>query len=309
MPPPPSLPSSPPLIHVIGVPLDLGAGRHGVDMGPSAIRYAGINDQLLRQGHRVRDLGNLPIPLVEQLPAPPAGEQLRYFAPIMALCSTLADCVEAALRDGAFPLVLGGDHSLAAGSVAGAARGRRIGLLWVDAHGDYNTAETSPSGNMHGMSLAALTGRGHPDLVQLAGAARAVYPGDVAIVGVRDLDVAEREALRASGVLIYTMHEVDRRGMAAVIEEALERISRNTEGYYVSFDLDVLDPRETPGVGTPVMAGISAREALLAMELVAEHGGMIGMDLVEVNPILDERNVTAELAVALALSACGKRIL
>jgi arginase len=296
-------------IAIIGVPIDLGAGRRGVDMGPSAMRYTGLHGRLEALGHHVRDLGNLPAPMVETSAAPAAGERLRYLEPLAALCEALAGTVAASVEQGRLPLVLGGDHSLAIGSVSGSARGRTLGLIWIDAHADFNTAETTPSGNIHGMSVAALTGRGHPLLTGLAGRTPAVRPEHVAMIGVRDLDQLEREALRRSGVYVATMHEVDRRGMAAIVEEAARVVAAGTDGFHLSFDLDVVDPREAPGVGTPVSGGISRREAHLAMELLAATGGIRSMDLVEVNPILDERNATAELAVELSLSALGKRIL
>jgi arginase len=296
-------------ITIIGVPLDLGAGRRGVDMGPSAIRYAGINERLALLGHRVRDGGNVPVPLAEQHPTPARDERLRYLEPILAVNYELAARVATIAAEGALPLVLGGDHSLAIGSVAGVARKRRIGLIWVDAHADFNTPETTPSGNIHGMSLAALVGLGHPALANLDGADPALRPEDIALVGVRDIDPLERESLRASGIHVFTMHDIDRRGMAAVMDEAIGRVSAATDGFYVSFDMDALDPNEAPGVGTPVLGGISYREAHLAMELVAASGHLVGLDLVEVNPILDSHNTTAERAVAFALSALGMRIL
>jgi len=294
---------------IIGVPIDLGAGRRGVDMGPSAMRYTGLHARLEALGCHVRDLGNLPAPMVETSAPPPPGAKLRYLEPIAALCAALANAVAGCVEQGQSPIVLGGDHSLSIGSVSGSARNRTLGLIWIDAHADFNTAETTPSGNIHGMSVAALTGRGHPLLTGLAGRTPAVRPEHVALVGVRDLDQLEREALRGSGIHVFTMHEVDRRGMAAVIDEASQIVTRGTDGFHLSFDLDVLDPREAPGVGTPVSGGISRREAHLALEILAQSGGMRSLDLVEVNPILDERNATAELAVELALSALGKRIL
>ncbi len=296
-------------IAIIGAPIDLGAGRRGVDMGPSAMRYTGLHGRLEALGYRVRDLGNLPAPMVETSAAPPVGAKLRYLEPIAALCEAIADAVAGCVEQGLLPLTLGGDHSLSIGSVSGSARGRTLGLVWIDAHADYNTAETTPSGNIHGMSVAALTGRGHPLLTGLAGRSPAIRPEHVALVGVRDLDTLEREALRNSGVRVYTMHEVDRRGMANVVDEAAELAGRGTDGFHLSFDLDVVDPREAPGVGTPVSGGISRREAHLAMEILAQSGRIRSLDLVEVNPILDERNATAELAVELVLSALGKRIL
>jgi len=294
---------------IIGVPIDLGAGRRGVDMGPSAMRYTGLHARLEALGCHVRDLGNLPAPMVETSAPPPPGAKLRYLEPIAALCEALANAVAGCVEQGQIPIALGGDHSLSIGSVSGSARSRSLGLIWIDAHADFNTAETTPSGNIHGMSVAALTGRGHPLLTGLAGRTPAVRPEHVALVGVRDLDHLEREALRGSGIHVFTMHEVDRRGMAAVIDEASQIVARGTDGFHLSFDLDVVDPREAPGVGTPVSGGISRREAHLAMEILAQSGGMRSLDLVEVNPILDERNATAELAVELALSALGKRIL
>lgn len=296
-------------ISIIGVPVDLGAGRRGVDMGPSAIRYAGLYERLEALGYRVSDQGNLPAPLVETCSPPTANEKLRYLEPIALLCQTLADRVAACVAQGHVPLVLGGDHSMSLGSVAGSARGRRLGLLWIDAHADFNTPETTPSGNIHGMPLAALVGCGHPTLTNLSGAAPIILPEHVALIGVRTLDDLERGALRQSGIHTFTLHDIDRRGMANVMDEALAVITRGTEGFHVSFDLDVVDPREAPGVGTPVLGGISYREAHLAMELLSETRALRSLDIVEVNPILDEHNTTAKLAVELVLSALGKRIL
>jgi arginase len=296
-------------ISIIGVPIDLGAGRRGVDMGPSAMRYTGLQQRLVALGHRVRDYGNLPVPLLEVHPLPDPNETLRYLEPIVELCGELAQRVASYVAAGSLPLVLGGDHSLSIGSVAGAARGRRLGLVWIDAHADFNTAETTPSGNIHGMPLAVLTGRGHPRLTGPGGVVPAVRPEDVALVGIRDLDPLEREALRASGIRAFTMHDIDRQGVARVLEQAIEVAAAGTAGFHVSFDMDVIDPREAPGVGTPVPGGISYREAHLAMELLAQTGHLCSLDMVEVNTILDEHNSTAELAATLALSALGKRIL
>jgi arginase len=275
-------------------------------MGPSAIRYAGLAERLRAIGRRVADYGNLVVPLAELIPTPPASERLRYLGPLADLNRALADKVARAVAEGDFPLILGGDHSLAIGSVRGSARGRRVGLIWIDAHGDFNTAATTPSGNIHGMSLATLTGRGHPEL---AGPQPAVDDANVVLVGARDIDPGERASLRESGVRVFTMHDIDRRGMAAVIEEALRYACEGTAGFHLSLDLDALDPADAPGVGTPVPGGLTYREAHLAMEMVAETRRLVSMDLVEVNPILDSRNRTAEHAVAFALSALGKRIL
>jgi arginase len=296
-------------IALIGVPVDLGAGRRGVDLGPGAIRYAGLKDRLEALGHRVRDLGNVQVALLDQIALPAPGEPLRYLEPLVAMNRALGACVAEVVAAGQFPLVLGGDHSLAIGSIGGAAAGRPIGVIWLDAHGDFNTDETTPSGNIHGMSLAALTGRGHPALTQLMGPEPVLQDTHVALVGVRSLDDLERDALRASGVHAYTMHDIDRRGMGTVMEEAIRLVSRNTAGIHVSFDLDALDPNEAPGVGTAMIGGLSYREAHLAMEMVHASDRLISMDLVEVNPILDNHNLTAELAVDLALSALGKRVL
>lgn len=296
-------------IVIIGVPVDLGAGRRGVDMGPSAIRYAGLCERLGALGHRIEDLGNLAAPLAETCPAPAPGERLRYLEPIVVLNRALAARTAEVAAEGRTPLVLGGDHSIAIGSVAGVARGRKLGLLWVDAHADFNTAETTPSGNIHGMSMAALTGRGHHSLTSMGARVPVIEAEQVALVGARDLDGDEREALRWSGVSVFTMHDIDRRGMANVMDEAISIVTAGGVPYHLSLDLDSLDPREAPGVGTPVPGGISYREAHLAMELVAQADGLLSMDLVEVNPILDERNATAEMAVELALSALGKRIM
>ncbi len=298
-----------PTIALLGVPIDLGAGRRGVDMGPSAIRYAGLSRRLNEMGRQVIDYGNLETPMVETSPIPPADARLRYLDPIAEVCARLAGRVEELATQGMLPLILGGDHSLAIGSASGSARRRRLGLIWIDAHADFNDERTTPSGNIHGMPLAALTGRGHPLLTHLAGRRPAYDPRNVALIAVRDLDPLEREALRESAITVFTMHDIDRRGMATVMEAALTVAMRDTGGFHLSFDLDALDPREAPGVGTPVSGGISAREAHLALELIAESGGLRSLDVVEVNPILDERNATASLAVELALSALGKRIL
>lgn len=296
-------------ITIIGVPVDLGAGRRGVDMGPSAIRYAGLKERLIELGFRVRDNGNIPVPLAEQIDQPEPGDPLRYLDPLIQVNRMLAEQVAAICASGSFPLILGGDHSLSVGSVAGVAHGRRIGLIWVDAHADFNTAETTPSGNIHGMSVALLSGRGHPSLSKIYGERFPILQDeDIALVGLRDIDPLEQESLRKSGVHVFTMHDIDRRGLAAVMDQAISLVSANTEGFHVSLDLDALDPRDAPGVGTAVIGGLSYRETHLALELVASSGKLLGLDLVEVNPILDMHNTTAHLAVQFALSALGKRI-
>ncbi|GGM98041.1 arginase [Thermus composti] len=285
-------------VAVIGVPMDLGAGRRGVDMGPSALRYARLLEELEALGFSVEDLGDLRVPLAETL----RKRKGSYLEEIRQVALELQERLRA-LPEGVFPIVLGGDHSLSMGSVSGVARGR-IGVIWVDAHADFNTPETSPSGNIHGMPLAVLAGLGDERLTQ---AFQAVDPKDVVLVGVRSLDPGEKRLLKEMGVLVYTMHEVDRLGIARIAEEALERL----EGLplHVSLDADVLDPTLAPGVGTPVPGGLTYREAHLLMEILAQSGRVQSLDLVEVNPILDEKNRTAEMMVGLALSLLGKRIL
>ena len=300
-------------IAIIGVPVDLGAGRRGVDMGPSAVRYASLRTQLEQLNHTVRDAGNLMVPTLDELPTPAHDETLRYLEPLADLCLRLAEATAGAMANGEFPLIIGGDHSLSIGSVNGVAhtvaqRGGRIGLLWIDAHGDFNTAQTTPSGNIHGMSVAALTGRGHASLTTLLAHAPAVRDANVVYVGVRDLDKLERVAMREAGVHVFTMHDVDRQGMADVMADAIRLASTGTAGIHVSFDMDSLDPLDAPGVGTPVPGGLNYREAHLAMEMIHESGKLISMDLVEVNPILDVHNKTAELGVALVCSALGKKV-
>jgi arginase len=287
--------------------MDLGADRRGVDMGPSAIRYAGIVEKLGALGHSVSVLE--PIPVSERETLDPGDRRIKFLQPIVAASSLLADRVAVACHEEALPITLGGDHSVALGSIAGSARAySQLGVVWFDAHGDFNTAETSPSGNVHGMVLAALCGLGDERLVSVGGPGASLDPRRVAIVGARDLDAGERELLRSAGVRVLTMSDIDRRGMEAVTREALDIALEGASGLHVSFDMDVVDPSEAPGVGTPVHGGITYREAHLAMEMVAETTHLTGLDLVEVNPILDYHNQTAALATELALSALGKCI-
>lgn len=296
-------------IDLIGIPLDFGAGRRGVDMGPSAIRYAGLRQGLEALGHAVTDYGNLTVPVAETCEV--GDPKLKYMEPIVQVAQRLAERVANSMDEGRLPLVLGGDHSLSLGSVMGAARGRRLGLIWLDAHGDFNTHETTPSGNIHGMPLAAICGYGAQPLMTLGGTAPAgakIAPHNIAIIGARDIDAQEKKLLRASGVAVYSMEAIDRLGINEVMHRAIEIVCRGTDGIYLSLDLDGIDPMFAPGVGTPVAGGLTFREAHLAVERLAETKKLVGMDLVEVNPILDRVNMTAELAVQFALSAFGKRI-
>lgn len=299
-------------IRVLGVPLDMGASRRGVDMGPSAMRVAGLEARLEALGHEVSDGGNVVVEIAE---TQEFGEtNARYLTPIAETCSRTAEAVAQALEAGQTPLVLGGDHSLAAGSVSGVAeyfrrRKQKIGLLWIDAHSDINTPETSPSGNVHGMPLAALLGLGPGPLSELMGFSPKVDPKNAVLIGVRDIDAAERKNIRRAGITVYTMRDIDERGMRAVMEEALRAASDGTAGYHVSLDMDWIDPEDAPGVGTPVRGGATYREAHLAMEIIADSGKMVSFEMVEVNPVIDEHNRTADLAVELACSAFGKKIL
>ncbi len=299
-------------VHIIGVPLDLGASRRGVDMGPSALRIAGLGDRIAGLGYTVTDRGNLTAPIRETIQ--PGEAAKKYIDDIAGVCRRLFETTGASHAAGAVPVVLGGDHSLSAGSVAATAagarrQGRRLGLLWIDAHGDMNTPDTSPSGNVHGMPLAALLGPEPGELSTIGGASPAIEAARTVLIGVRNLDPAERGRVVASGVHVFTMRDVDRLGMATVAERALELAGRDTDCLHVSFDLDVCDPGIAPGVGTAVRGGLSYREAHLVMETVADSGRLRGMDLVELNPTLDHRNATAELGVELVLSALGMRIL
>jgi len=298
-------------IRIIGVPLDLGQSRRGVDMGPSALRIARLAPGLAELGHIIEQRGNLEIPDRDSLPSHGARELLP---PIAEVCTRLALETAQTIRDGALPLVLGGDHSIAAGSVAGVAtafaeRGVRLGLVWIDAHGDLNTPESSRSGNVHGMPLAHLLGHGDRRLAGIARPGPAVRAENVAVVGARDLDPAERENATAWGVRVFTMRDIDERGMRAVMAEAIAIAGAGTAGMHVSLDADFVDPTEAPGVGTPVRGGATYREAHLAMEMIHDARTMVALDLVEINPVLDTHNRTAELAVAVARSAFGLRIL
>ncbi|MBY0488684.1 MAG: arginase [Gemmatimonadaceae bacterium] len=300
----------PSIIELIGVPLDLGASRRGVDMGPSAMRLSSLVKQLQGLGYDVRDTGNVLVPDRASV-ADAFDERL---AAIAAVCAEVATRTATAVRQGVTPLVLGGDHSLAAGSAAGTAcalreRGERMGLIWLDAHADLNTPATSLSGNIHGMPVAHLLGMGAPSLIHLAGDEPAVQAQHLAYVGLRDLDAAEQHAIRELGIRAFTMRDIDERGLRAVMDDAIAIATNGTGGVHVSCDADWVDPREAPGVGTPVRGGATLREAHLAMEIIHDSGAMRAMDLVEVNPILDHRNATAELCADLIASAFGRHIL
>jgi arginase len=295
-------------VSIFGVPMDLGQDRRGVDMGPSAIRYARLQPALEELGHSVTDLGNAAVPIPEVVPK---RERVKHLGAVRDVCLAVAERARKIVSSGAFPIFLGGDHSISMGTVAGVAGTfprARTGVLWVDAHADFNTPETSPSGNIHGMPLAAITGRGHPDLVGIGGPGPGVRGEDVVLVGLRSVDVAERDLLREAGVRAYTMKDVDAYGVAAVVRRALGHLS-HLEKVHLSLDLDAVDPEVAPGVGTPVRGGLTYREAHLLMELVNEAGIVTSLDVVEVNPILDTRNGTAELAVELVASLMGRQIL
>src|SRR5438477_5941583 len=303
---------SPKKIRVIGIPLDLGQSRRGVDMGPSAVRVAGLEARLEALGHVVEDGGNVAVAMAEQKKE--GDPHAKYLKEITATCTKHAELVVKTLDAGQIPLVLGGDHSVAAGTVAGVAeffrrRNEKIGLIWIDAHGDINTPETSPSGNVHGMPLAAILGLGPPELANIFNYSPKVAPENCVLVGIRDIDQTERENIRKSGIEYFTMRDIDERGMRSVVEEALRIAGRDTAGYHVSLDMDWIDPEDAPGVGTPVRGGATYREAHLAMEIIADYGRLLSFELVEVNSVIDEHNRTADLAVELALSAFGKKIL
>jgi arginase len=301
-------------IRIVGIPMDLGQQRRGVDMGPSALRYAGLYDRLVREGHQVEDLGNIDVPVRDErsvrahrwIEADEGG--LRHLPEVIAACEAMYLEAQKCAAADTLPLFLGGDHSIAIGTVAGMTCSGPLGLLWVDAHGDFNTPGTTPSGNIHGMSVAALIGQGQPELVNLGHPGPKLRPHDVVMIGVRDLDGGERTALANSGITVYTMRDVDELGMATVARRALARLNHMPR-IHLSLDMDAIEPSVAPGVGTPVPGGLTFREAHLLMEIVGESHKIAALDVVEINPILDEGNRTAELAVELITSALGKRIL
>jgi arginase len=300
-------------VHIIGVPLDLGGNRRGVDMGPSAFRIAGLGERITALGCTVSDKGDLPTPIPETREQ--RDERKKYIRDIAKVCQKLYQTALLSLEEGAMPLVLGGDHSLAAGSVAASAMWARtakdlpIGLVWIDAHGDMNTPAMSLSGNVHGMPLAALLGPEPSELSSIGGYTPKVLPAHTVIIGVRNLDDREKVAVRDSHVHVFTMKDIDRQGIASIIEQAVNLAGNGTAGIHVSFDMDVCDPGIAPGVGTPVKGGLDYREAHMVMEIIADSGLLTSLDMVEVNPTLDMQNTTAELGTELVLSALGMKIL
>lgn len=301
-------------VRILGIPMDLGQQRRGVDMGPSAVRYAGLFERLERIGCAVEDVGNVQVrERDERAVRAHYGRQvgepgLRHLPEVVAACQAIYDVAKTCAASPEIPVFLGGDHSIAIGTVAGAAAHGPLGLIWVDAHGDFNTPASTPSGNIHGMPVAVLTGHGHEDLVNLGHAGPKLRPQDVVMIGIRDLDGDERRMLVDSGITVYTMRDVDELGMATVVRRALSRLN-HLERIHVSFDMDAMEPVEAPGVGTPVTGGLTIREAHLLMEILAESGKVRSLDVVEINPILDDGNRTAELAVDLIASLLGQRIL
>jgi arginase len=304
-------------IRIIGVPMDLGGDRRGVDMGPSALRVAGLNARLRALGYTVEDVGNISVRVPEELVV--GDKRAKYLPEIAGTCKELAEVVSRTLAEGYLPLVLGGDHSIVIGSHAGVAahfrrppgaagQPQQVGCVWLDAHGDMNTPETSPSGNIHGMPLANSLGFGPPELAQLLDFSPKIAPEHCSLVGIRSLDAKEKKIVRQAGVRVFTMREIDERGMRACMQEALARAADSTAGFVASLDMDVVDPPDAPGVGTPIRGGITYREAHLAMEMIADSGKMLSLEVVEINPVIDIHNKTAQLGVELTLSALGKKI-
>ncbi|HLZ90566.1 MAG TPA: arginase [Candidatus Acidoferrum sp.] len=299
-------------IRIIGVPMDLGASRRGVDMGPSALRVAGLQARIKQLGHQVEDIGNISVKQPEEMSY--GEKRAKYLAEIADACKDLAAIVEKTLDESMMPVVLGGDHSIAAGSLSGVAghykkKEKKIGLIWLDAHGDINTPDSSPSGNVHGMPLAAAMGYGAIELVELQGFRPKVEPQNISLVGIRDLDSQEKKLAKKSGVHVFTMRDIDERGMREVMSDALKYAMDDTDGISVSLDMDFVDPSDAPGVGTPVRGGVTYREAHLAMEMLADTEAMVSLEIVEINPVIDEHNRTALLGVELVLSGLGKKIL
>lgn len=299
-------------IRILGVPMDLGQSRRGVDMGPSALRVAGLQARLKQLGYSVEDIGNIAVKQPEEQHY--GDKHAKYLTEIAETCQGLAETVERTLGEEMMPMILGGDHSIATGSVAGVSsffrkQSKRIGLIWLDAHGDANTPDTSPSGNIHGMPLATIMGHGPAELTEMCKFKPKVEPSNIAMVGIRNLDAKERQLLKKVGAHVFTMRDIDERGMRDVMAEALRFASDDTNGIAVSLDMDFLDPSEAPGVGTPVRGGVTYREAHLALEMIADSRAMVSFELVEINPVVDLHNKTATLGVELVLSGLGKKIL
>lgn len=298
-------------IHLLGVPMDLGAGRRGVDMGPSAIRIAGVSEKLQSLGHTVIEEGDINTKIPEQQKV--KNPKLKYLPEIVRACSLLSAKTEKILESGGFPLVLGGDHSIAIGTIAGVSnfcrkKNKKLGVIWVDAHGDMNTDVTSPSGNIHGMPLAASIGLGALELTSIGGDFQKLDPKNLVMIAIRDLDTGEKAAIRKNNIAIYTMEDIDKHGMAVIINKAIRKL-KDVDFIHVSFDMDAMDPKECPGVGTPVKGGLDYQEAHLIMETLSENNRMHSLEVVETNPILDNRNQSAEFAVELMQSGFGKTIL
>jgi arginase len=300
-------------IRMFGVPMDLGQQRRGVDMGPSAVRYAGLQERLAGMGYEVVDHGNIPVPVVEvvvqnEMEGEPDRQNARHLPTVARVCQAIYDNFVNCIQPDEIALFLGGDHSISIGTVSGVAGRGKHGVIWVDAHADYNTPRTTPSGNIHGMSVAALLGDGPKELIAIGGDAPKLHPAQVAMIGIRNLDAIERERLVQSGITILTMKEIDEQGIASAARQILAHFA-DVGSLHISLDMDSIDPAEAPGVGTPVRGGLTYREAHLLMELLAESGKIRSLDIVEINPILDTQNQTANLAVELAASLFGQRII
>ena len=294
-------------VKIIGVPMDFGQLHRGVDMGPAALRYSGLVSRLRMLGYEVEDSGDVWVPVRDQGYDAIFGEEPNYHSEIIEVCQRVYEAGKEAIDEGAFPLFLGGDHSIAMGTIGGVSHARSTGLIWMDAHGDFNTPETSPSGNVHGMPLAALLGDGDQGLVNIGRSGQKIDPDNVVLIGIRSLDEKEKERLKESGVTLYTMRDIDEKGISTITNEILMKFIR-MKHIHISLDMDIMDPVEAPGVGTPVLGGLTYREAHLFMEIMADSAKLSSMDMVEINPILDQANKTAGLAVDLAVSALGKRI-
>lgn len=299
-------------VKIIGVPMDLGAGRRGVDMGPSAIRIAGLNQAISRMGFQVEDVGNVNVRTPESMKR--SNVHAHYLPEITSVCEQLAESVEETVANGSIPIILGGDHSIAMGSAAGVAshykkQNKCIGIIWLDAHTDINTPQSSPSGNVHGMPLAALLGRGPKELTHIAGFSPKIRPENAAVIGARSVDPGESDLIREMGIRVFTMSEMDERGIGSVIEEAIRIATNNTAGFHATLDMDFLDPFYAPGVGTREPGGGTYRETHLAMEKIADSGRMLSVEVTEVNPLYDSANQTAQFAVEFILSALGKKIM